>query len=383
MNKRKLGTTQNRRGERGSVLAASALGMLSFILAVGLGVDISHLYLAKNELQNAADAAALAGASGLNSSSSGITIATNRAVQAMNNYEFDKQSVVFPRANVRFARNLADFDSGADMSEASASASSEAPNIRFVKVTTPQSPVSIAFVSMVLGNSLDLSADAVAGMSVPLNVFAGYIPLSVVEGVEDGEECCTPGTLYTIRGAPQNSVSPGNYQVLAIDGPGANDDRIGLASGVRKPVGAGGYVDTKPGVNAGPVRQGVNTRFDDYASQLDPDTYPPDTNIKEGITYKEYIDLNGPKESPSHVGVPGRRVVLIPIIKKEQFDGGRTNVQIDRFGAFFLRTKVQGGDGGDIEAEYIGVGVVVGNGGYDPNGIPNGGPSITKPVLYR
>ena len=49
----------------------SALGMLSFLLAVGLGVDISHLYLAKNELQNAADAAALAGASGLNYDSLG------------------------------------------------------------------------------------------------------------------------------------------------------------------------------------------------------------------------------------------------------------------------------------------------------------------------
>ena len=49
------------RAERGSILATSALGMLSLLLAVGLGVDISHLYLAKNELQNAADAAALGG----------------------------------------------------------------------------------------------------------------------------------------------------------------------------------------------------------------------------------------------------------------------------------------------------------------------------------
>ena len=236
---------------------------------------------------------------------------------------------------------------------------------------------------MVLGSSLDLSAQAVAGMSVPLNDIPGYIPLSLPEGVEGAEECCTPGTLYTIRGGPQGSVSPGNYQILAIDGSGASDDRIGLASGVRTPVGPGEYVDTKPGVSAGAVRQGVNTRFDDYASQLDPDTYPPDTNIKEGITYQEYLDLNGPKESPSHLGVPGRRVVLIPIIKKEQFDNGRTNVQIDRFGAFFLRTKVQGGNGGEIQAEYIGVGVVVGNGGYDPEGAPNGGPPITKPVLYR
>ena len=98
----------------------------------------------------------------------------------MNNYEFDKQGVVFPRANVRFARNLTDFDNGTDMSEASASRG-VAPDIRFVKVTTPESPVGISFAACVLGNSLNLSAEAVAGMSVPLNVFTGYLPVSVVD----------------------------------------------------------------------------------------------------------------------------------------------------------------------------------------------------------
>src|ERR687897_113984 len=91
--------TRNRQGERGSILAASALGMLSFLLAVGLSVDISHLYLAKNELQNAADAAALAGASGLNFQSTGIAQATNRAVKEMNSYQFENTKVVFTAAN--------------------------------------------------------------------------------------------------------------------------------------------------------------------------------------------------------------------------------------------------------------------------------------------
>ena len=373
-------STSNRKGEQGSVLAMSALGMLSFLLVVGLGVDISHLYLAKNELQNASDAAALAGASGLNCDSTGITIATNRAVQAMNNYEFNKQGVVFPRANVRFAKNFADFNAGTDMSEASAAAPAVAPDIRFVKVTTPQSPVKISFAAMVLGSSLNLSAQAIAGMSVPLNEFAGYLPVSVVD--DDDLSTIKPGNLYTFRGGPQSSVSPGNYQILAIDGSGASDDRIGLASGVRNIVGPGGYVDTKPGVSAGAVRQGLNTRFDDYGSQLDPETYPPDTNIKENITYQQYLD-GSPSQAPSHPGVAGRRVVLIPIIKKSEFDGGRTTVQISHFGAFFLQSKVPGGNGGDLQAEYIGTGVVVGNGGYDPNGVPNGGPPITKPVLYR
>lgn len=380
MSYRIFGKKGNKRAERGSILATSALGMLSLLLAVGLGVDISHLYLAKNELQNAADASALAGASGLDFSPAGITRATNRAVAEMNKYEFDNDGVTFPRENIRFAANLSDFDSGTGMSEGQASSTANAPNIRFVRVVTPQSPVNIAFVSMVTGNSLDLSANAVAGVSVPLTSFAGYLPVTVVD--DDLLSTILPGQMYTFRGNPQGSISPGNYQILAIDGSGAADDRTGLASGVRNVVGPGGYVDTKPGVTSGAVRQGINTRFDDYASGLDPNVYPPDTNIKEGITYAQYL-AGSPSQSPQHDGVHGRRVVLIPIIKQSQFNGGRTTVQIDHFGAFFLRNKVSGGNGGDLQAEYIGVGVVVGNGEYDPTDTTNPGPVVTKPVLYR
>jgi len=356
--------------------------MLSFLLAVGLGLDISHMYLAKTELQNAADAAALAGASGLDYSSGGIVRATNRAKEAMNKYDFDNTNVGLTAVNVRFARNLSDFDNGSDKSSGEAAAPAVAKEIRFVKVTTPDSPINIAFVSMVLGNSVNLKAEAVAGVSVPLTSPGGYLPVSVVD--DDALSTILPGQMYTFRGSPQGSVSAGNYQILAIDGSGASDDRIGLASGVRNVVGPGGYVDTKPGVSAGAVRQGINTRFDNYASGLNHVDYPPDTNIKEGISYADYL-AGSPSQPPSlsHPGVHGRRVVLIPIIKKSQFDGGRTSVQIDHFGAFFLRSKVQGGNGGDIQAEYIGVGVVVGNGEYDPFAPPTPGPAITKPVLYR
>lgn len=380
MNSNRARRKSDRRGERGSIMAMTAIGMLSLLMAVGLGVDISHLYLAKSELQNAADASALAGASGLNFHPSGITIAANRAVEEMNKYEFVKQDVVFPRTNVRFAVNLQDFASGMDMSEAAASSASVAPNIKFVKVMTTPSPVKVTFASMVLGSSKDISAEAIAGVSVPLNIYAGYLPVCVVDGASYPE--ITPGNLYTIRGEPSGFVEPGNYQVLAIDGAGGADDRTGLAGGVQNPVGAGGFVDTKPGVTAGAVTQGLNTRFDDYGSQLDPTQYPPDTNIKEGITYEEYLS-GSPTQAPTHPGVAGRRVVLIPIVKETEFDGGRTNVQIDHFGAFFLRTKATGGNGGSIQAEYIGIGVLVGSGNYDPSAAPNSGPPITKPVLYR
>src|SRR5437773_5143851 len=215
-------TANRRKGERGSILVVSTLGMLSLLLAVGLGVDISRFYLAKTELQNATDASALAAVSGLNGASAGITTAANRAVVAMNSYDFNKTGVSFPRSNVLFAVNL----DGPYISEASAMASPA--NIRFVQVTTPASPVGVSFAASVLGSTKNLTATATAGYSVPLNVFCNWLPVSVI----DYDVPMVPGQTYTIRAGSGSMVSPGNYQILAAAGPGGKDVRVGLASGV-------------------------------------------------------------------------------------------------------------------------------------------------------
>lgn len=363
---------QNKR-ERGSILATSAIGMLSILLAVGLGVDISRFYLAKTELQNAADAAALAAVSALNTAPLGITKAVDRAVASMNNYDFNKTGVTIPRSNVLFAVNL----DGPYMSEASAQG--QAANIRFVQVTTPDSPVGVSFAASVLGNSKNLSATATAGFSVPLNLFCNFLPVSVI----DYGTPITPGNTYTFRASSGTSVSPGNYQILAVAGSGGQDVRVGLSAGVDKCAAPGEtyQVDTKPGVTAGAVRQGLNTRFDDYqTSQVNPADMPPDTNIKESITYDQY-KTGSPSQAPKNKGVDGRRVVVIPIVKQDQYDQGRNTVTFDRFGTFFLQTKVGSGNGGDLVAEYIDD-IVLGQGGFNPNGAPVNG-LMAVPVLYR
>ncbi len=382
---------RNRRGERGSILAMSALGMLSMLLAVGLGVDISHFYLVKGELQNAADAAALAAASAINSNPSGIVEGTTRAVTAMNKSEFNSTGVVFQRSNVQWAVNL----NGPYMSEASASTAAQAPTIRFAKVVTPDTAVGVSFSAMVLGGSKNLKAEATAGLSIPLNVFCNFIPLSVL--IEDDTSLLVPGRVYTIRAGTGGSPSPGNYQILAVAGRGGVDVEFGIGAGVDACGEAGEVysVDTKPGLTAGKVRKGINTRFDDYqGSQLDAALYPPDTNVKENITwdqYSKYLGCGRPGaiacnsqyvKAPSNPGVDNRRVVLIPLVKVSEYDQGRDVVKFFRFGAFFLRTKASNGNGGDIQAEYIEDRLAVGEGGYDPTAAA-GDPLLAAPVLYR
>jgi len=371
MNQRPVGQAEKRKRERGSVLATSAIGMLSVLLAIGLGVDISRLYLSKNELQNAADAAALAGVSGLNGGPAGITDAQNRAIQAMNKYDFNKTGVNITPANVEFAVNLNGPYMSADQAD-------DAPkNIRFVRVTTPTLPVGISFAAFVLGSTRDLSATATAGLSVPLNVICPWLPAFVLDYPNDPIK---PGGTYTFRLESGDFISPGNYQLLAPIQSGGSGDREGMANGVNWCIAVGTEVETKPGVTSGPIRQGINTRFDNYAGGLDPALSPPDTNIAESITYAQYRDKTVVK-APGHTGVADRRIVFIPIA--ESLPGnGRDTIVVARFGVFFLQTSVGGGNGGELKAEYITDTAFAGNSSYDP-GAGTVNDKMAVPVLYK
>ncbi len=177
-----------RKAERGSVLAYTVLSVLFLFFAVGLGVDLSHLYLVKTELQNTADSAALAGASALTLPNNvRITTAVDRAINVMNlnRYNFDRRDYVNvmtlanQRALVRFAVNLSEFDNGGTgVSEATAAADPD--DIRFVRVITPPVPVNIFFSIPLLGVSRNLTAKAVSGLSIPGNVSVCIAPLSAV-----------------------------------------------------------------------------------------------------------------------------------------------------------------------------------------------------------
>ena len=371
MKNRSVEQAEKRKRERGSVLATSAIGMLAVLLAVGLGVDISRLYLTKTELQNAADASALAGVSGLNGHAEGISDAVFRATNTFNKYEFNKTGITIDPANVLFAVNL----NGPYMGQGPATL---APvNIRFVKVTTPAEPVGMSFAALVLGKTRNLSAEATAGFSVTVNVLCPWLPAFVLD---DPANPITKENTYTFRLSPGGDISPGNYQLLAPVTSGGAGDREGMATGVNWCISLGSTVKTKPGVTSGAIRQGINTRFDIYAAGMDPGTYPPDKNIAENITHDEYAD-NKVFKAPSNPGIEGRRVVFIPIAAAPP-EEGRDEVTVTRFGVFFLKTSVGGGNGGELQAEYIRDTAFAGESYYSPGAGP-GIDGAAVPVLYK
>src|SRR5262245_55304818 len=186
MNPRSKWKVAGTRVERGSVLAISTLGMLSVLLIAGMCIDISHLYMAKVELQDAADAAALAAASQLNSSSGGIKLAVAEATKVLNKYDV-KQNVTIPDSAVTFPVNL----NGTYMKEANAYGN--ASNIRFVKVEIPPQPVGMSLSALVLGQSQNIGAAAIAGMSVALTMNKFYTALIFIETDASGSGVLEPG----------------------------------------------------------------------------------------------------------------------------------------------------------------------------------------------
>jgi Flp pilus assembly protein TadG len=425
-------STKNSEGknERGSVMVYTVISTLFLFLAIGLGVDLSHLYLAKTELQNAADAAALAGATALTTPGpTRIQTAVNRALEVMNlnKYNFDNRTYAAvsdcrQSACVEFAVNLND---DPYLSEAAAKANPD--NIRFIRVRTPSVPVSIFFAMPILGSQRNLDARATAGLSVPGNTKFCPAPLAVIDCGADakcldpdgnpysmGGVCnaggprpnpdgtaCNPdkqfcqNCVYTIRAEPAGGPAPGNFHGLCCPNTNCDADwiRDRLAGGNEcidcPTVDPGQEIapTTKPGINAGPVRQGINTRFDEYAAGLDPAINPPDPNIAsdgdDGITYDEY-QAGSPFQAPNpnHASALGRRILVLPITPIGSWNdaNGRATVTVSSLAGFFIQKKVGNGNDGAIKAEYVDP-KVLGGVGFIP-----GGPAATNVVnvvLYR
>lgn len=435
-------TAIRRRNQRGNVLAYTVLSALFLFLAVGLGVDLSHLYLAKTELQNAADAAALAGASALTlPNPERITTAVDRAVDTMNlnKYNFDNRDfaavmdTITQRTLVTFAINL----EGPYISETDATAAPE--DIRFIRVNTPAVTVTMFFAVPIMGTTQNLSAKATAGLSIPGNSRYCPAPVSAVQCGPSDTECifesgfwgdcgdapisgtspprppvhtypdgttCDPtrefckACTYNVRAAGAGGPAPGNLGLLGCAGNGCSVLRSALAAygqacqcGNLSP---GDSMPTQTGECAGPVAQGLNVRFDDYSGGAPNYTtdIPPDTNVAQGppsghganttwpgISYDQYLS-GSPFEGPDagHVGVDNRRILILPITYVHEWPTGSSgNVPARGFGAFFMRNQAIGTNG-DIRFEYIGT-ETSGIVGLDPDGTSTS--NVVTPVLYR
>lgn len=287
-----------RRQQQGAIAIVFGLTLAVLLTMGGFVIDLGHLYIAKTELQNGADAAALAGAKDLNETTAGVTNAFDQAqkVALKNQYNFSSNIVL---TDITFGPS----PDGPWSSLADAQAS---PNSKtFVRVDTGSKTIDTYLMRVAGINTTNTSGVAVAGRFVnditpigicaidPAHQTASYSytgPPAITEIVEYGFRRGVAYNLFDLNPLSGGPSDP--YLINPVDAPPAacqashsstsftapfmcNGSTAVLASG-------SGQVYTNTGLGAS-LAASLNSRFDDYSgpSVCDPVTAPPDSNIKE------------------------------------------------------------------------------------------------------
>lgn len=376
-----------RRGERGSIMVMTAVLMVGLVLAVGLCIDVARIYLLRAELQNAADAAALAGARELNSGITGINDAATQATAIVNTQSYGGGASV-AIAKVEFANNLNNeaYTSRADFDAMSfGEKQAFAQGVRFVRVTTQPGSINTLFAGSVLGPVHNEARTATAGMSVGINTICDFFPAAVALEDPDSLTPGTPMTLKFVQGTGGLATLEDKNYIILLDVPDINGNdapeievlSAGVTNICRSVGGAVNFhVTSGPDGPPDPLEEGVNTRF--IAASAD---FPPDTNVSPAINYTLYKSVKPDGAS----GMDGRRILIMPIIRPVTNQSG---APIVRFAAFFLRQRLTAvepcSDPGNVCAEmlveYTEDNITVGRGNYDPAGASS---KFAIPVLYQ
>src|SRR6185437_9483188 len=258
------------RGERGATLVLVLVGLLALIAMAGLALDTAHVLLNKSRLQSALDAAALAGAKALDQSArtATATLAAGSVFSANLLKYPELQSAVNGGLSLvtEYSSTLNPFSPGTTPA-------------RFVRASITGFKTQMSLISALGIPSMNLAGKAVAGPSPPIVSACNVAPVFM---------CGTPTSpplygyaidqvvgLNQVTGST-SAIGPGNYGLLSLGGNGGSIVRSNLAGAYASCVATGPNQATEPGVAAGPVSDGINTRFNVYKAGLSSDTYPPD-----------------------------------------------------------------------------------------------------------
>ena len=319
------------RGERGQTLPLVVLFVTSLIGMSGLVIDVGSWYLSKQHLQAAVDAAALAGASQL---PSGWAAASSTAGSEFANNDLPGDSASYANTT--------------DLS----------PNDSVTVTATRTAPTYFAKIFGFAGITITAAAQATVESFQTVASNQDIMPWGVMKNTY------TPGQTYSIY--TDNSSS--NNGALSL--PYTNNANCPVPNGANPyrdeidgtlnacPVSVGEQLDVKPGQNAGPTRQGIDTRIT---------TWKPLDQIVQFAANGQAATLLDPTS---------KQLVLIPIVEDPD---GATNwlngsgwVRVVGF-AWFVITPPPGytNNGKTVTGVFVGLQDSVGTGdttgAYNPN----------------
>ncbi len=323
------------REEFGQGLVLGTLAMVVILGFAAMAIDVGLFLHERRELQNAADAAALAGA----------------------------QELPYSPADARQKAEEWAESNGIDDDEL------EAIEVTSAYVSndsiTVQVKRDVPFVfARVLGFTSDtMRADATARVGSPAEM-GGLVPFGVLEEAISLTE-------PTVLKYDAKNVFHGNFGALGIDGPGANTYRGTIEHGSQTSLCSQGQdgctnptTETEPGNMTGPTRQGVDWRIDNTSSECDEFD---EVFYEAGGTYRFKGRCH---PFPSTGASDSCRVVIVPVIG--ELCKGHCDVTIVKFAMFFIEELGScTGNSCEVTGKFVDAQADVGGlmGKLDPDGL--------------
>lgn len=302
MTRQKQHKTKSIQSQKGAVAIIVALSLVAMIGMLGLVLDLGHLYVAKTELQNAADAAALSGAKQLNGKLAGVCCgigsAQYRAIEAAaaNKYDLNSTALVITAANLSIGSCP---DDSCMVPISSITSDALAADKTFLKVDT-----GLINFNVYVSRIWNILQTPTFGLAVAGKYEVDITPIGICKQPDPGtinELGFERGVTYKV--SDFNPIGPGTMYWLDPESNTPSSCSVTNTSGTLPYICAGktGYtpvlgqtVNTNTGISD-PQLEALDSRFDVFNTKNKCDTIsaPPDSNIKE------YIYNDGANGSPS------------------------------------------------------------------------------------
>jgi hypothetical protein len=323
---------------KGQSLVVVTLASVALIGAVSLGTDVAVLYFNWVQLQKAADAAVLAGASYLPDNPSQASATANQFAVSNGVKTSEIASTTVAADNLSIAMNLQRtvpyyFAKVLGLKSGTVAASASAAAQFAPSTVNAPLPGSIPAGGDNNGNN---------GDNCPCTAVCGLIPIGL-----DYNTTYKDGTQIVLQ---QGELGPGNWDLLALGARGGSNLRTNIACGYNSMITVGDWLTTEPGKKVGPVDQGFQDRLN-QAATADPSG-----------TYSAHA-LTNP------------RVMVIPVVDWEH-QNGRNQVQAKAFATVWLDSY----NGGKVTVHFISQ--VIANSFGDPKAVPSFG-ARGAPVVIK
>lgn len=363
----------SRNSQQGIALVLTAIAMVALLGIAGLALEMGRSYITMSRVQNALDAAAIGGA---------------KVLSATGNVD-EARAAALADFQANTGGIGTDLEPVVELSDTLVPFVAGGANPKYVRVSVGNVPATLQLAKVLGVEDFEIASSAVAGTITLGGNVCNAIPVMFCGSGSDTN--CSDGACFGYTSGADidlairsgDATGPGNYQMLAVPECGNNG-----ADCMRKALAGGtacfdpdGNATTEPGTMDNIVQQGINTRFGQYqGGGMTSTLYPPDVIVSGTHTnplfYGNYsTQLEAGPPYPRDDGVPGRRVVIVPIGDCSLAYEGRADWPLLGAACFFLTHPA---DDGEIHGQLVTTCDAGGTPGETP---PEEGP--TKIILYK